>query len=163
MDISLIVAMSKNRVIGDNGRIPWRLPAEQRYFKRVTMGKPLVFGRKTYESIGRPLPGRENIILTRNPDYQAPGCTVVHTVAEVIDAAGSAPELMIGGGAYIYRLFYPLATRIYLTVVDLIVQGDTNFLDYKTDEWQTLSEQTHSPDKRNPLSYTISLLHRKTA
>lgn len=162
MDISLIVAMSKNRVIGHGGRIPWRLPAEQRYFKQMTLGKPLVFGRKTYESIGKPLPGRDNIILTRNPTYQAPGCQVVHTLKQVLDAAGTAPELMIGGGAYIYTLFLPLATRLYLTTIDLTIQGDTHFPEINHTQWQTESITTHLPTKKNPHAYTISRLNRHT-
>ncbi|MDX1687598.1 MAG: dihydrofolate reductase, partial [Candidatus Promineifilaceae bacterium] len=109
--ISLIAALDRNGVIGDDGRIPWRLPADLKYFKRVTMGKPLIMGRKTYESIGRPLPGRQNIVLTRQRDYRAPGCTVVHSLEEALAAAGDAEEVMVAGGGSVYRQFLPRADR----------------------------------------------------
>ena len=127
MIISLIVAIGKNNVIGDKNTIPWKLPADIRYFKEKTMGKPVVMGRKTFESIGKPLPGRENIIITRDPDYKAEGCTVVHSVDEAVKAAEGSEELMVIGGAQIYKEFFPIANKLYITNIDKEFEGDTYF------------------------------------
>ena len=125
--ISLIVAAATNNVIGVNGKLPWHLSDDLRRFKAITMGKPLVMGRKTYESIGRPLPGRQNIVITTQADFVADGCDVVASSAAAITAAGNAAEIMIIGGGQIYALFLPQADRIYLTRVCVEVKGDAYF------------------------------------
>jgi dihydrofolate reductase len=124
--ICLIVAMAENRTIGAEGKIPWRIPGEQAYFKRVTMGHPIVMGRKTYESIGKPLPGRPNYIVTRNPNYVAEGCHVVHEIAPLLELAKSQDVFVIGG-AEVYKLFLPYADRVYQTVIHRDYDGDAHF------------------------------------
>jgi dihydrofolate reductase len=159
--ISLIAAMSRNRVIGRNNAIPWRLPAEMKWFKSVTMGKPVLMGRKTYESIGRPLPGRHNIVLTGRRDYTAEGCTVVHSIEEAITAAGDDRELMVIGGANLYAQMLPLADCMYLTVVSAEIEGDTSFPLYSEEGWTTTQETFYPADEKNPYDFTIKILHRR--
>lgn len=125
--ISLIVAASSNNVIGVNGGLPWHLSDDLKRFKAITMGKPIVMGRKTYESIGRPLPGRQNIVITRQACFAAAGCEVVPSAESAVVAAANAPEIMVIGGAQIYELFLPQAQRIYLTRVCVEVDGDAYF------------------------------------
>ncbi len=127
MIISIIAAMAENRVIGRDGAIPWDIPDDRRRFRELTMGHPIIMGRKTFESIGRPLPGRRNIILTRLPEYRREGCCVVHSLADALAAAGGADEVFICGGEELYRLALPLADRIYLTVVHRCCAGDAYF------------------------------------
>ena len=141
MKLSLIVAVADNGVIGQEGRLPWRLPEDLKYFKRVTLGKPIIMGRKTWESIGRPLPGRTNIVISRQPGYQAEGARVVATLPEALDLARSvaekdgADELMVIGGEAIYRLALPLADRLYVTEVHAEVPGDARFPPWDRSEW----------------------------
>jgi dihydrofolate reductase len=123
--ISLIVAASTNNVIGAKGELPWRLSGDLKRFKAQTMGKPIVMGRLTYESIGRALPGRQNIVITRQADFEAEGCDVVQSVDAAIEAAGDAEEIMVIGGSHIYQAFLPVADRIYLTRVQADIDGDT--------------------------------------
>jgi len=128
MKLSLIVAMADNHVIGHNNRLPWHLPADLKHFRAITLGKPVLMGRKTWESIGRPLPGRTNIVITRNADYLAADCVVVHSLDEALRAAGSAAEVMVIGGAELYRQALPQADTLYLTLVrtlrDAILAGE---------------------------------------
>lgn len=152
--------MDRNRVIGRDNQIPWRLPDEMKWFKSATMGKVVVMGRKTYESIGRPLSGRHNIVLTRNPDYQAEGCTVVHSIEEAITAAGREKEIMVIGGAYLYRHFLPLADCLYLTYIEADVGGDTYFPDFDPAGWRTVYQESYQADERNPYNFRISILQR---
>ena len=156
--LSFVVAMARNGIIGQDNQLPWRLPADLRHFKAVTMGKPIIMGRKTYESIGRPLPGRTNIVLTRAPDYTAEGCLVVHSVEEALAAAGDAEEVMIIGGAELYRQLLPRADRIYLTRVEEDVAGDTYFPQLDADRWHERSREAHAPDADNPHAYSFILL-----
>jgi dihydrofolate reductase len=161
MIISLIAAMDKNRVIGRNGRLPWRLPADMQYFVSLTLGKPVIMGRKTYESIPekyRPLRNRTNIILTHNLDYVAPGCIVVHTLDEALAAAGDAPEVMVIGGANLYEQFLPRANRLYLTIIHGEFDGDAHFPPYDPAAWNTISDETHPVDAQNPYSYQFLIL-----
>jgi dihydrofolate reductase len=161
--ISLIVAMDANRLIGAGNALPWRLPGDMKRFKGITLGKPVVMGRKTYESIPaqfRPLAGRHNIIVTRNQDYQAEGCTVVHSVAEALAAAGDVPEIMIGGGAQLYRALLPQANRLYLTLIDSTFEGDTYFPPLDFGQWRQLSSEEHPPDEHNPFGYRFMILER---
>jgi dihydrofolate reductase len=159
MLISLIVAMGLNRVIGIDNRLPWRLPAEMRYFRETTMGKPIIMGRKTHESIGRALPGRQNIVLTRNRTYESDGCMIVHSVQEALIVA-EGREVMVIGGAQLYKLFLPLADRIYLTLVETEFEGDSFFPKIESRDWREISKETYEPDKKNQYKYSIVLYER---
>jgi dihydrofolate reductase len=132
----MVVAVSTNNVIGADGRLPWRLPEDLKRFKEITMGKPIVMGRLTYESIGRPLPGRQNIVITRQAGYVAKGCDVVSSPADALRAAGNVGEVMIIGGGEIYRQFLRRAQRVYLTRVHQSIDGDAYFPGLPDDEWQ---------------------------
>ncbi len=158
--ISMIVAMAANRVIGANNKIPWRLPRDQQMFKVITMGKPIVMGRKTYESIGRPLPGRHNIIVTRNSDFEAAGCTVIHSPEAAIEAAGEVAEVVIIGGSFLYEHFLPQANRLYLTTLDGRFEGDTLFPKLNANEWNIIQSEHFSPDEKNVHAYNYQLLER---
>ena len=160
MNISLIAALDRNGLIGADGEIPWHLPADLRYFKATTMGKPVLMGRKTYESIGKGLPGRHNIVLTRRPTYRAPGCTVVHSIPAALVAAGDVPELMVIGGATIYEALLPHAGRLYLTYIDAVFDGDTYFPPFDRDAWHVVREEAHPPDGDNPYPYRFVVLER---
>jgi dihydrofolate reductase len=160
--ISMIAAMANNRVIGLNNQMPWHLPADLAHFKKVTLGKPVVMGRKTFESIGRPLPGRRNIIITRDKNYQADGIEVVFSPDEAIKAVEGVEEVMIIGGGHIYETFLPRADRLYLTFIDLNVEGDTCFPDYESvATWQQVSTESSNSDERNAYSYQFVTLHKK--
>ena len=159
--ISMIVAMAANRVIGADNKIPWRLPRDQQRFKAITMGKPIVMGRKTYESIGRPLPGRHNIVVTQNLAYQAEGCTVVHSPEAALVAAGEVAEVVITGGAYLYKTFLPQSGRIYLTILDESFPGDVFFPELNRAEWQTTLAEVHEPDEKNAHRYQFLILERQ--
>lgn len=161
MIISMIVAMDRQRVIGQNNGMPWRLPRDMKHFVATTVGKPIIFGRKTYESIGKPLPKRTTIVLTRTLDYVAAGCVVVHSMAGALAAAGDVAEVMVGGGAGIYHLFLPYAHRLYLTYVDATVVGDTYFPPIRPNEWQIVSQDTHLFDKNNVFDMTFVQLERR--
>ncbi len=164
MIISLIAAMDKNRVIGQNGRLPWRLPADMRRFVELTLGKPVIMGRKTYESIPpkfKPLHGRTNIILTHNLDYDAPGCLVVHTIEEALAAAGGAPEVMVIGGTAVYEQFLPRADRLYLTLIDAEFAGDAQFPPYNESAWTITTREAHEPDEKNPYPYEFLTLEKQ--
>jgi dihydrofolate reductase len=163
MRISLIVAMTPDRVIGQGGRLPWRQPDDLRHFKRITMGHPVIMGRKTWASLRKPLPGRDNIVLTRQPDFTAPGARVVHTVAEalaVAQASGATEAFVIGGGA-VYALFLPFASRIYATIVRAVVEGDTFFPALPPGDWVEGEREDHEPDADNPNAWSFSLLERR--
>lgn len=157
--ISLIVAAAENDVIGVGGALPWRLSDDLRRFKRLTMGKPVVMGRKTWESIGRPLPGRRNIVITGQRDYVAAGCDVVASPAAAIAAAGDADEIMIIGGGHVYETFLPQAGRIYLTRVHASVDGDA-FLPALGAEWRESSREARGADEANDHAVTYLTLER---
>jgi len=161
MSISFIVAMDQNRVIGRNNRLPWHLPADLAFVKKTTWGHPVLMGRKTYESIGRPLPGRTNVIFTRNRDYRAEGCEIVHTVEEAIAKFdGEGKELFILGGAEIYRLFLPIADRIYATEIAHEFEGDTFFPEIDPEIWREVSRQKGIRDEKNPYDYDFVVYER---
>ena len=160
MIVSMIAALANNRVIGLDNKMPWHLPAELQLFKRATLGKPIVMGRNTFESIGRPLPGRLNIVLSRQHDYTAEGVTVVATLEEAVMAAGDVEELMIIGGATIYNQCWAAADRLYLTHIDLTTAGDTWFPDYEQYSWQETEQEFFAADDKNPHDYRFSLLER---
>ncbi|ELR64657.1 Dihydrofolate reductase [Photobacterium marinum] len=148
MKISMIAAMAQDRVIGKDNAMPWHLPADFAWFKQSTLGKPIVMGRKTFESIGRPLPGRHNIVISRNPDYSAEGVTVVADIAAAKVAAGDVEELMIIGGGSIYAACLSEADRLYLTFIDLSVEGDTRFPEWGND-WQEVHSESYQADEKN--------------
>ncbi|MDX1664568.1 MAG: type 3 dihydrofolate reductase [Candidatus Promineifilaceae bacterium] len=161
-EIALIAALDKNGVIGAEGAIPWRLPRDVHFFKETTMGKPIIMGRKTYESIGRALRGRHNIVVTRNRAYRAPGCTVVHSPeAALAAAANGAEEIMIIGGAALYEAFLPRADRLYLTFVEAEVEGDTFFPRFDRGEWNVVKEERHPADERHEYAFTITTWERQ--
>lgn len=157
MKISIIVAAAANNVIGREGKLPWHLPEDLRRFKELTLGKPLLMGRKTHESIGRALPGRQNIVLTRQPGYQAIGCNVVDSVAAALEIARGAEELMVIGGNAVYEMMLPLSGRIYLTRVHEAVDGDTFFPEIDADHWQLVDRQDFaaSPDRPHAFSFLV--------
>ena len=161
MKLSMIVATAQNRVIGRDNALPWYLPNDLKYFKQTTLGKPVIMGRKTYESIGKPLPGRTNIVITRQTDYLPEGVKVVHSVAEARDLAESVclidgqEEAMIMGGAEIYTLALPDADRLYLTEVHADVDGDAYFPEYDKTEWQEISREDFSAEGPNPYNYSF--------
>lgn len=160
MRITLVVAMDEAGVIGADGDMPWHLPADLRHFKRVTLGKPVLMGRRTHESIGRPLPGRLNLVLTRDRHLVAPGCDVVHDMDQALAAAEGVPELMVIGGAEIFRLFLPRADRILLTRVHGRFSGDTWFPDPDLADWKEVSREDFPADARNPHAYSFQELER---
>lgn len=166
MIMSLIVAMSDNRVIGRNNAMPWHLPEDLKFFKRVTMGKPVIMGRNTYESIGKPLPGRDNIVITRNPDYQVDGVHVVGSVQEAIELSGqltapdSEAEMMVIGGAQIFELTLPLADRIYLTELHTKIAGDVFFPQFPREQWEEIARENRPATPENPFTYTFLILER---
>ena len=158
--ISIIVAVSTNNVIGSEGGLPWKLSDDLKRFKRLTMGKPIVMGRRTWESIGRPLPGRQNIVLTGQAGYDAPGCDVVRSPAEALAAAGNAKEIMIIGGSQIYALFLPKAGRLYLTRVHAKIDGDTYFPEIDEHQWQLVESEARKPDDVNQFAYEFRTYER---
>lgn len=160
MRLSLIVAMSQNRVIGQAGKIPWRLPNDQKNFRAVTMGHTLIMGRKTHESIGRALDGRRNIVITHQSDYQAAGCEVVHSVNEALSICADAKEIFVIGGEAIYAAFLPQTDRIYLSLVEANVEGDTFFPGLNSDEWREVEHQSHAIDQAHTYAYRYSVLDR---
>lgn len=161
MKISIIAAMGYNRVIGKENRMPWHMPADLRRFRSLTIGKPVIMGRNTYESIGRPLPKRSNIVVTRARDYQAPGCTVVQSLDDALACAGEAEEVMIIGGARLYEQFLPRADRLYLTLVEAKIDGDTFFPEYTRADWEETFREPHDADAANPYPYTFIVLDRR--
>jgi dihydrofolate reductase len=157
---SLVVAMDRNRVIGRDNRLPWRLPADLAYFKRVTLGHPVIMGRRTWESIGKPLPGRKNIVVSRNPDYEAPGATVVGSLDEAWKAAEGASEASVIGGTSLFSEALAKADRIHLTEVDAEVTGDTWFPEFDRSRWSEREVERHARDERHEHPFRIVVLER---
>lgn len=164
LDITLVVARARNGVIGNKGALPWHLPADLKRFKAITIGKAVVMGRKTFESIGKPLPGRQNIVLTRQAGWTAPGVTVVPNLAEAIAAAGLDPRvrghIMIIGGAEIYALALPIATRVELTEVDAEPEGDTILPPFDPARWAEVAREAHAAQGDAP-GYDFITLERR--
>jgi dihydrofolate reductase len=159
---SLVVAMAANRVIGRDNALPWRLPADLAHFKKVTMGHPIVMGRRTYESIGRPLPGRKNIVVTRNASFQAPGCTVVPSLEAAWKVAGDADEVCVIGGTSLFEESLPIADVIHLTEVEAEVPGDTYFPHFDRSQWREKEIARQPADARHAYPIRILELERKT-
>jgi len=160
--LELVVAVADNDVIGRRNGLPWHLPADLRHFKSLTLGKPVLMGRKTYESIGKALPGRTNIVLSRSEDFAPRDCVVVKTLEDARMAAGAQTALMVIGGAEIYRQCLPLAGRIHLTLVHTqIDDGDTFFAGWRGAAWHETSRERHESDDKNAYSYSFITLVRQ--
>lgn len=168
MHVAVIVAQAQNRVIGNENRLPWHLPEDLRYFKRVTMGKPIIMGRKTFESIGRPLPGRCNIVITRDEQWRAEGVVVVASPEEAIERAAAQAEIdgveeaLVIGGAEIYRQMLPLSDRLYLTQVHASVEGDAHFPELDSEQWHEVGRENFMASGANPYDYSFIVLQRAT-
>ena len=159
MRVSLIAAMAENRVIGRDNQLPWRLSADLQHFKALTMGKPIIMGRKTYESIGRPLPGRTNIVITRDSAFQAEGCAVVHSIEQALAVARGFEEVMVIGGAELYRQMLDHADRLYLTLVRTEVEGDALFPEIGQ-QWREVERESCKADDKNQFDYDFVTLER---
>src|SRR4051812_31117170 len=155
--------MAKNRVIGANRSIPWHLPGELKMFRQITMGHHIIMGRNTWESIGRLLPGRTTVVVTRQISYPVPGAIVAATLEDAIAACGVGPEIFVIGGAQLYHAALPRADRIYLTEVDADVAGDTYMPDFDLSEWHAEAVTTYAADDKNPYSYKLTVLNRQPA
>jgi dihydrofolate reductase len=168
MKLSLVWAMARNRVIGRNNKLPWHLPEDLRYFKRITMGKPVIMGRKTFESIGRSLPGRTNIVVTRNPQWSAKGVKTVDSLdaarklCEDIAEIDGCEEAMVIGGAQIYAMALPLADRLYLTEVHADVEGDAVFPEFDRSDWVEVSREDFEASGPNPYNYSFLVLDKRS-
>ncbi len=161
MLVSLIVAVGGAGEIGKDGRMPWHLPADLKHFKAMTLGKPVLMGRKTLAAIGRPLPERRNLVLTRDAGFKAAGCETVHSLDEAVSLAAPAPELMVIGGGEVYRLAWARADRVYLTRIQASVEGaDTFFPALEPTDWRELSRSDHTADAKNPYAYSFLLFER---
>jgi dihydrofolate reductase len=159
--VSLIWAMSENRVIGLDNGLPWHLPADLKRFKKLTLGKPILMGRRTWESLPGLLPGRQHIVLTRDPGYAANGGTLVHSLEQALEVVAEEGELMIVGGAALYEQALPLADRLYLTLVHAVCSGDTYFPPFEPTDWQEMEREYHPADTKNDHAMSFIILERK--
>jgi len=159
--ITLLVARAANGVIGRDNTLPWHLPADLQRFKALTMGKPILMGRRTFEAIGRALPGRVNLVLTRDPVWRAPGALTVHSLEEAYAQVGGAAELVVIGGADLFRLVMPLAKLIYLTEIHADIPGDTLFPPLPPQEWREVERSAHAADARHEHAMTFRTLARR--
>jgi len=153
--LSIISAMDENRLIGSNNALPWHLPADLAFFKRTTLNKPILMGRKTYESIGRPLPGRRNIIITRNPDYRQPGCESVVSIDKALELVFDQPEVMLIGGESLYKQTINRAQTLYITEIHGKFEGDAWFPEIDPKRWQENWREDHQADDRNECAYSF--------
>lgn len=160
--LSLIAAMTPQRVIGCNGAMPWHLPADLAWFKQHTLGKPIIMGRNTWNAIGRALPGRRNIVISRDVTFQPVGAECVRSPQAALAMVEDAPEIMIVGGAQVYQHFLPQADRLYLTLIDADFSGDTFFPDYNPHQWRSVVRVDHPADANNPYPYSFRILDRKS-
>jgi dihydrofolate reductase len=160
--ISFLVAMDKNRVIGKDNQLPWNLPEDLKYFKKVTMGHPIAMGRKTHESIGRILPGRENIVITRQPDYQCEGCSIFFSIEDFVKNYQTVDEeIFVIGGAEIFKEIFAFADRLYLTYIDEEFEGDTFFPEFNLSQWELISCEIGKKDEKNPFDFEFRIYNRK--
>jgi len=162
MTVSIVAAMGRDRVIGQDNKLPWHLPSDMRRFSELTLGKVVVMGRKTFESIGRALPNRDNIVLTRNESYYAAGCFVAHSVDEVLSFA-ACEELVVIGGAQVYEQFLPLADRMYLTLIPAEFEGDAYFPRFHSCDWETSERKIVKRDEKNPYNLVFVTFRRRSA
>ncbi|MBA3562828.1 MAG: dihydrofolate reductase [Gammaproteobacteria bacterium] len=161
MILSIVVAMDQNGLIGANNRLPWHIPADLRHFKALTMGHPILMGRRTHESIGRPLPGRQNIVLTNRRDYAADGCTVVHEIEAALKAADADAELMVVGGATVFAQLLPRVETIHMTRVHHAFEGDTFFPAISPEDWRETVRRDFAVDENNRFAYSFVRLERR--
>ncbi|MCE7793047.1 type 3 dihydrofolate reductase [Salipaludibacillus sp. CUR1] len=159
--ISMIAAFSEGRVIGKDGDMPWHLPADLRHFKKVTSGHPILMGRKTFESIGKPLPNRRNIVLTRDKTFSAEGVEAIHDLADIRSLMAEEEEFFVIGGATIYEKLISKADRLYITHIHASFEGDTFFPEINGDEWETVSSEKGTVDQKNPHPHTFLVYERK--
>lgn len=160
MIISLIAAIDRNHAIGKDGVMPWHLPADLKFFKRITMDKPVIMGRKTFDAIGKPLPGRLNIVVTRDTSWQHDGVYVAHSMEDALRAAAEYEEVMIIGGANLYGQMLPDADRLYLTEIDAEFEADTFFPALDNAQWQEINREQHTADEKNAYPYSFVTLER---
>jgi len=153
--LSLIAAMDKNRLIGRDNALPWQMPADLAFFKRTTMGHPILMGRKTYQSIGKPLPGRRNIVITRDPDFSAPGCEVVATIEDALQLCQNDDEVMLIGGASLYEQTIDRAEVLYITLIHHEFEGDTWFPGIDLERWKVKNREDFDADHSNPFDYSF--------
>lgn len=153
--LSLIVAVDENNLIGNKNQLPWHLPADLKYFKALTTGHPIIMGRKTFESIGKPLPNRRNIIITRNKSFAAEGCDVFFDLTDAIKSCNNNQECFVIGGSELFKMALPIANRLYLTKIHHLFEGDTHFPAIKNADWKLTSEEKHNPDEKNKYSYSF--------
>ncbi|AZQ83253.1 type 3 dihydrofolate reductase [Colwellia sp. Arc7-635] len=158
--LSMIAAHANNRVIGKDNDMPWYLPADLAYFKKTTLGKPIIMGRKTYESIGRPLPGRKNIVISRDGDYKATGVEVVNSVEAALALVSDCEEVMVIGGGAIYQHCLVAAQRLYITHIEADIAGDTYFPEYDLKVWKKVSSTLHPSDDKNPYQLDFSVYEK---
>ena len=161
MRLSLIVALAATRVIGVDTQLPWHLPADLKRFKQITMGKPIVMGRKTFESIGRPLPGREMVVVTRNHDFHPPDCSIFHSLEEALDANRQQAEVIGIGGTSLYQQLLPIADRLYLTLLHTNFDGDTFFPDFDQSQWYETAREDYPASGNRTFEYSFLLLERR--
>lgn len=161
MHLSAIVAMSQNRAIGKDNKLLWHLPADLAHFKHITMSKPILMGRKTFQSIGRPLPGRCNIVITRDRNFHAEGCVIVHSPHDALDAANDYEEAFVIGGAELYHLLLPKVQRLYLTIVHHHFTGDAFFPELDLSEWRECERVDHQADAKNQYPFSFITLERQ--
>jgi len=159
--LSLCVAMDKNRLIGNDNALPWHLPADLKHFRAVTMGKPIIMGRNTYVSIGRPLPGRLNVVLSRHRNLSLAGCEVLHCLEDVLAFSQGYEECVVIGGARVYEMLLGKVERMYLTWIHATFVGDTYFPDYEPEQWQELERQDCQADAKNAYPYSFTVLERR--
>lgn len=161
--VSAILAMDQNQLIGKGGSLPWHLPADLQHFKKITLNHPIIMGRKTYLSIGKPLPGRSNIIVTHDMAFKADGCLIAHSAKEALEMAASLnqEELFIIGGAEIYKAFMPFITRFYITHIAHAFEGDTHFDSWNVADWHEIARTLHAPDEKNAYSYAFLVFERR--
>ena len=167
LHLSILVAMAKNRVIGRNNRLPWHLPADLKHFKFLTMGQTIVMGRKTYESIGKPLPGRANVIITRQADYEVPGAMVVHSLEDALliceETSTGHSENFIIGGEKLYRQALKICQRMYITEIQRDFKGDVFFPEFDRTEWEETQRDKHIAENEDNLEYHFVVLERKSS
>ena len=161
MRLSIIVAMDDNHLIGKDNGLPWHLPADLTFFKKVTTGHSIIMGRKTYDSIGKPLPNRRNIVITRSVDASIEGCEVFNSIDDALDSTKEEEEVLVIGGANLCQQVLARVGRLYITHIEGVFEGDTYFPDYDTNEWREISCESHTPDEKNPHHYHFKILERK--
>ncbi|MCL5975480.1 MAG: type 3 dihydrofolate reductase [Gammaproteobacteria bacterium] len=160
MKTAFVVAMDEQGLIGRDNDLPWRLSADLQYFRRITMGKPILMGRKTHESIGRALPGRQNIVVSSLTDYQAEGCDVVNSIEAALKLAADADEIMVIGGSSLFEQMFDTVDKLYLTRVHAELEGDTWFPEWDQTQWQLISQESHPADEKNDYAYSFEVYQR---